>query len=61
MIPRLSAEGAHSIRWMNYDLCPPVLKQAGPAFKDGLSVRDDVGDDQVRVNGHVPASWIASN
>jgi putative DNA primase/helicase len=80
----ISADETAGVRWLDYDLRPPVLKQAAALFQDGLTVREVAatlriskteagrlrlraleggllvnGDDQVRANGHDPASWIA--
>jgi hypothetical protein len=32
-----------SVRWLDYDIRPPVLNQAAQLFKDGLSVREVAG------------------
>ena len=39
----ISADETAGVRWMDYDLRPPVLQQAAQLFKDGLSVRDVAG------------------
>jgi hypothetical protein len=36
----VSADEADGVRWRDYDLRPPVLKQAAVLFQDGLSVRE---------------------
>jgi putative DNA primase/helicase len=39
----ISADETAGVRWMDYELRPPVLKQAAQLFKDGLSVREVAG------------------
>jgi hypothetical protein len=39
----ISADETAGVRWLDYDLRPPVLKQAAQLFKDGLSVREVAG------------------
>jgi AAA domain len=53
------------VRWLDYDLGTPVLKQAAQLFKDGLSVREVAGTLRVskteagRLRLRAVAGWIA--
>ena len=39
----ISADETAGVRWLDFDLRPPVLKRAAELFQDGLSVREVAG------------------